>query len=107
FDFAKLAPYAAVSGLIAVIPGLIAALFGPLIAASSQLTARSDSAALGRMLLNATRYATVILVVVGAPLIAYAKPLLALWVGPAYAEAGAPILQLLVLGQTLRCIWAP
>ena len=62
---------------------------------------------MGRLLISATRISVLILVLSGLPLVIYARPILAAWIGQRYAASGAPLLTVLILANIIRLMGAP
>lgn len=86
---------------------LIGAVLGPLLPAASALSTQRSPEEMGRILLRSTRYATMLLLVSGLPLLVAAYPLLRTWVGPNYALHSSPLLRVLVIANVLRQLMAP
>jgi O-antigen/teichoic acid export membrane protein len=107
FDFNAVSYYAVAATLVLLVSGLQNAVFSVLMPRAAILGARNDADGLGKLLVTATRYSTLMLLVTGLPLVFLANPILALWVGAKYAELAAPILQVLVIANIVRWSLAP
>lgn len=88
-------------------PLVIGSIFSPLIPAVSSLHATSTPDRLGELLVRVTRYCTLMICLVSAPLVVGAFPILKLWVGREYASHAAVFLQVLVLGNLVRMLGYP
>ena len=107
FDFAAVGYYTVAASFITVILGMQNALFSALIPEAAILSARGDGARLGGLLTKTTRYGMFALLATGLPLLVAARPILSLWVGPAYASGAAPLLQVLVVANIVRLSAVP
>jgi O-antigen/teichoic acid export membrane protein len=107
YDYQAVVYYAVSSSLITFIIGLQGSLFSVLTPHAAVLSAREESNYLGELLLKATRYGLLVLLLVGLPIITFAKEILSLWIGKEYGEAGALILQILIAANIIRLIGAP
>lgn len=101
-DFKSVAYYAVPATLITFILGLQNAVFSALVPVSAILEARSNREDLGRMLVSTSRYGVYLLLLSGVPLLLWARPILAIWVGNDYAIHSALILKVLVLANIIR-----
>jgi O-antigen/teichoic acid export membrane protein len=107
FEFDKVAYYSVAATLIVFLAGVQNALFNVMIPSTAVLQARGNSIQLGQVMITATRYGNFILLLMGLPLILAAKGILAVWVGPRYAEQGARILEVLAAGNIIRLTAVP
>lgn len=107
FDFNAVAYYSIATSIITLIVGLQSAIFSVLLPVGAVMDAQDAGKQLGKLLVTTTRYGVFILLATGIPLILYAKPFLALWVGKEYAEHGAIILQCLVIANIIRLSGVP
>lgn len=107
FQFSALAYYAVAASLVTFLAGLQNAIFNALIPSAAVMHARGDSALLGSMMITATRYGSLLLVLTGMPLIAGAGPILSVWVGSSYAAGGDRLLQVLVIANMIRLSATP
>jgi O-antigen/teichoic acid export membrane protein len=78
-----------------------------MIPSNAVMHARGEPAELGRVMIAATRYGTFLLLVAGLPLVLFARQILTVWVGPAYAARGANILQVLAIANIIRLSLTP
>jgi len=107
YDF-KDAGYYGIAGAVANFMVLvISSLFGPLLPAISSLQSGRTSSQIGDLTIKATRYCTLLVCLVGSPLVFGAYPLLKLWVGHDYAMHSVVFLQILVLGNAIRQLGYP
>jgi O-antigen/teichoic acid export membrane protein len=106
FQFQEIAYYAVAISLVTFLSGLQNAIFSALISPAAVLNARGDAIGLGHTVVSATRYGMFLLLVLGLPLILFARPVLSIWVGPAYADHAA-VLQVLVIANIIRLSAAP
>jgi O-antigen/teichoic acid export membrane protein len=107
YDYKSVVYYAVSSSLITFIIGLQGSLFGVLMPNAAVLSAREESDHLGELLITSTRYGLLVLLFTGLPIVIFAKEILNLWVGKEYGEAGASILQILVVANMIRLIGVP
>ncbi len=107
FDYHATASYAVAATLTNVVAQTQGAIFAAVMPASSVLFARGDHNKLEEMLLSSTRYGSVILLLMGIPLIVAGRGILGLWVGADYAAHGTAILQVLVLANIIRLLALP
>jgi O-antigen/teichoic acid export membrane protein len=107
YDF-KEAGYYSLATLPATLIILIAsAALGPLMPAASALSTLRTPFAMGGILFRATRYATILMLLTGLPLLVVGYPILRLWVGPEYALHSVRYLYILVSATMLRNLCLP
>ena len=107
YDYRDTGFYAIASSVTNVMLALITSLFGPLLPALSSMQAGAKPDRMGDLCIQASRYCTLLLCLLGLPLIFGAYPLLSLWVGRPYAARSALYLQLLVIGNMIRQLAYP
>jgi O-antigen/teichoic acid export membrane protein len=107
YSFSETAYYAIAASPTGLMLMINAALMGPLLPATSALSAHRSSTQMGGILLRSTRYATIILLVTGLPLMVAGRPILSVWVGPVYAAHSVVYLRILILANILRNVCAP
>jgi O-antigen/teichoic acid export membrane protein len=107
YSFNQTAYYSVASSPTTFVLMITAALMGPLLPVTSALSVHSTSAEMGRVLLRSTRYATVILLLTGLPLVVAGYAILRLWVGPAYAANSIGFLRILVVANIIRNLCSP
>jgi O-antigen/teichoic acid export membrane protein len=107
YDYRNTGFYAIASSVTNVMLALIGSLFGPLLPAFSSMQAGAKPDRMGELCIQASRYCTLLLCVLGLPLIFGAYPLLSLWIGRPYAARSALYLQLLVIGNIIRQLAYP
>jgi O-antigen/teichoic acid export membrane protein len=86
---------------------LVSSAFGPLVPAVSSMQSSSTPSRIGDLCIKTTRYCTLLLLVLGLPLLFGAYPLLSLWVGKRYAVQSALYLEVLVLCNVVRQLGFP
>lgn len=102
FDFGAVGAFAVATTAVNFLLLFLNSLFSPLMPAAAGLHGPDAPERLRGLTLRGTRYSTLLIVGLGSVLCVLAHPLLAVWVGPAYADTGAPLLRLLVLGHSVR-----
>jgi O-antigen/teichoic acid export membrane protein len=107
FQLNALAPYALASTLVTFIAGIQNGIFSAMMPHAAVLHARKDSAALGQMLVSATRLGVLLLLITGLPLMIYAGQILRIWVGPQYATQGKSLLTMLLVANMIRLVGTP
>jgi O-antigen/teichoic acid export membrane protein len=107
YSFSETAYYAIAASPTSFILMIIGALMGPLLPATSALSAHRSSTQMGTILLRSTRYGTILLLLTGLPLVVAGHPILSVWVGPAYAAHSVIFLRILVIANILRNVCAP
>ena len=107
FQFDSVTPYAVSATLITFLAGVQNAIFGVIMPHAAQLQARQNSAALGNLLIKATRFGVLLLLLTGLPMIVFAVPLIRVWIGAQFAQAGGAILVVLVSANMVRLTGAP
>lgn len=107
FDFRFVPYFAVAASLVTFVSGLQNAIFTALIPAAAVLHARQQNVALGRMLIDSTRYGSFLLLATGVPLLLWGKPILQLWVGPLYAQNARSLLVVLVIANIIRLSATP
>ncbi len=106
-DFPAVASYSVAVALVLALQGLNNALFAVLIPEAAILGARGEAGRLGGMLVSATRYGVVSLMLTGLPLILGAVPILSHWLGASAGPHAASVLRLLVAANILRLTATP
>jgi O-antigen/teichoic acid export membrane protein len=107
YDFAHTAYYS-----IAILPtnfivALVGSALAPLTPAASALSVNRSPAEMGALLARMTRYASILLFVLGVPLVVEGYWMLRVWVGLAYALHTIAYLRILLLGYMLRNVAMP
>lgn len=90
-------PYEVVSRLL-ILPASFGAVLFPAISAGR------SAAVISQLYVRATKYLALIVAVPTIVLIVVARPFLTVWVGPAFAAAGAGVMQVLAVGMLLNSI---
>lgn len=106
-NFQKTAFYAVATTLVTFIAGLQNTVFNAVVPASAIFHARGASDRLGRLVIDGTRYGTLLLLLTGLPLLLVGGPILRVWVGSAYATQGLAFLQILVIANMVRLSAVP
>jgi O-antigen/teichoic acid export membrane protein len=99
--------YAIANSAANVMVALVSSVFGPLIPAVSSMQSSSTPGRIGDLCIKATRYCTLLLCLVGLPLLVGAYPLLSMWIGKSYAAQSALYLEVLVMGNVVRQFGLP
>lgn len=86
---------------------IIGAVLGPLLPATSALSTERSHQQMGTILLRTTRYATIVLLLSGLPVLVGGYVMLRLWVGTTYAINSVQFLRILLLANILRNLCAP
>jgi O-antigen/teichoic acid export membrane protein len=86
---------------------VVSSVFGPLVPAVSSLQVRTTAEHVGELCTRLTRYCTLLLCLLGLPLLVCGYPLLTAWVGSRYAAQSWFYLQVLVLGNAVRQLMLP
>jgi len=102
FDFKRTAFYA-----IAVMPTnllllVISSVIGPMMPASAAMSTRRSPIEMGVVFMRVSRYAVLLLLLVGLPLIVFGYPILRIWVGAYYAANCLLYLRILLLANIIR-----
>jgi O-antigen/teichoic acid export membrane protein len=106
-EFRSIGYYAVATSVTMLLVQIQSAVMRALMPAATVLNARSDRNGLNRVLLNSTRYGTLLLCWIGIPLIILARPLMRVWVGGDFASHTFPILQILLFANMVRLTCLP
>jgi O-antigen/teichoic acid export membrane protein len=107
FQYKDTGFYAIASGAANFMLAVVSSVFGPLIPAVSSMQLGTTPDRIGDLCIRTTRYCTLLLCLLGLPLVFGAYPLLSLWVGKKYAAQSALFLEVLVLGNVVRQLAFP
>jgi O-antigen/teichoic acid export membrane protein len=107
YRFNEVAYYSVAAIIVTFMGGFYNAIISPMLPAAAVLHARGDGRQLGQMVMVATRYGVLLLLVLGLPLIAGAQFILKIWVGPDYAIHAALIAQILIAANIIRLCVTP
>jgi O-antigen/teichoic acid export membrane protein len=99
--------YAIASGAANFMLTVVASVFGPLVPAVSSMQSGTTPDRIGDLCIKIARYCTLLLCLLGLPLVFGSYPLLSLWVGKQYATQSALYLEVLVLGNVVRQLVLP
>jgi O-antigen/teichoic acid export membrane protein len=107
FDYKSVVYYSLAASLTTFLIGIHTAIFGAIMPKAAAIGANKDRDALGNLLVNSTRYGSIILVVTSLPLVLGANWFLTLWLGVSYADKITLPLQLMVIANCIRYIGSP
>jgi O-antigen/teichoic acid export membrane protein len=107
FDYRNTGFYAVASSITNFMLVVVGSVFGPILPAVSSIQAGSTPSHIGELVIRVTRYCTLLLCLLGLPILFAAYPLLSLWVGHQYAIRSAPYLEILVIGNAVRQLTYP
>ncbi len=107
FDYRNTGFYAVASSITNFILLVVGSVFGPILPAVSSIQADSTPSHIGELVIRVTRYCTLLLCLLGLPILFGAYPLLSLWVGHQYATRSALYLEILVIGNVVRQLAYP
>jgi len=107
YAFSQTAYYSIATSPTAFMLMITAALMGPLLPAASALSVQRTRIQMGSILLRSTRYATVLLLLTGMPLVVGGYMIVRAWVGPTYAAQSIQLLRILVVANIIRNFCAP
>lgn len=86
---------------------IVGSALGPLMPAISSVQGQRTPKQLGGLLVRATRYCTLMLMVLGIPLLITGFPILRVWLGPVYASGSVRFLVILVMANIIRQLGYP
>jgi len=107
YDFAQTGYYSVATLPTTFIISIMSAALAPLMPAVSAFSVHHSPAQLGVILSRSTRYALILLLVSGLPLLVGGYWVLHIWVGPIYAFNAIAYMRILVIANILRNICAP
>jgi len=107
YAFSEVAYYSIATSPTSLVLMVLGAVMSPLLPATSALSVERSSEEMGNILLRTTRYAAIILLVTGLPMLVGGYLVLRLWVGAAYAQHSVQFLRILLLANILRNLCAP
>lgn len=107
YRFSEVGYYAVAATVVTFLAGIFGAIFGAMGSPAAVIHARGDRAGLGRLVVVATRFGTILLLATGLPLILFANWLFRIWVGPVYALHASILLQVLVAANIIRICLTP
>jgi O-antigen/teichoic acid export membrane protein len=106
FDYASLIYYNLAATITNLIVGVQCAIIGSITPTAAAMGARGNREELGKFLLDSTRSGTIVIILTSLPIL-FGKWMILLWVGVDYVDRVAPILTLLILGNSIRYLAAP
>jgi len=86
---------------------MMSAMLSPIMPAASAMSTQLSGSQMGDFLGRITRYTTLILLLIGLPLIVYGLPILRIWVGSEYARHTITYLRILIIANVIRNLCAP
>jgi O-antigen/teichoic acid export membrane protein len=107
YSFSETAYYSIATSPTTFVLAITAALMGPLLPATSALSVHRSCTQMGSILLRSTRYATIILLLTGLPMVVVGYVVLRAWVGPIYAVHSIQFLRILVVANIVRSLCGP
>lgn len=107
FEFSAVTPYSIAAGMVALISGLLYAVVNVILPHAAVLHAREKAGELGTLVVSATQASVLLLILTGAPIFAYAGPIIRVWIGQRYVAAGIPLMAVLIVATVIRLIGAP
>jgi O-antigen/teichoic acid export membrane protein len=107
FQFSAVIPYSVSASLVVFLSGGATAVLNVIMPHAAALHAQQSRRRLGRLLIICTQATVVLLIFAGLPMMVYAAPLLTVWIGHQYVQAGQPILVILLIGNMVRIIGVP
>jgi len=107
YDYMQTAYYSIATLPTTFVLLIMASMLSPLMPASSALSTKRSAREMGELLARITRYATVVLLLTGLPLMVVGFPVLRLWVGAEYAIHTLPYLRILILANIIRNLCGP
>jgi O-antigen/teichoic acid export membrane protein len=102
FDYGAVTPYVLANSIIAVVAGIQSSVFSILMPKAAMLGSKGDSLALGRMLIDSTRYNMLVLLAISTPLMMFGELMISFWVGEQYREHTALFLKVLLGANLIR-----
>jgi len=107
YDYAETAYYSIATLPTTFVLLIISSMVNPLMPASSAMSTQRSAVEMGEFLVKITRYATLLLLLTGLPLMVCGYPILRVWVGSEYAVHTYKYLRILVLANATRSLCAP
>jgi O-antigen/teichoic acid export membrane protein len=106
-QFREVGYYALAATVVLFVIQFQDAVMSALLPAAAVLGSRNESEKLGEVLLRTTRCGTILLLLLGIPLIVWAPFILRLWVGSSYAIHVTPIFRVLAAANMVRLVGLP
>jgi O-antigen/teichoic acid export membrane protein len=107
YSYGETAYYAVAASPTSLMLMIVGALMGPLLPATSAMSVQRSSQQMGSVLTRSTRYATIVLLLIGLPFLVAGHFILRLWVGPVYAAHSVQFLRILIIANIIRNLCAP
>jgi len=107
YSFKETAYYSVANAPTSFMLMITSALMAPLLPATSALSVQRNPAQMGSILLRSTRYAVILLLLTGLPLVVAGYLILRMWVGPIYALHSVHLLRILVVANIIRSSCSP
>jgi O-antigen/teichoic acid export membrane protein len=102
FDYGAVTPYVLANSIVAIVAGIQSSVFSVLMPKAATLGSKGDSLALGRMLIDSTRYNMLVLLAISTPLMMFGELIISVWVGEQYRESTALFLKILLVANLIR-----
>jgi O-antigen/teichoic acid export membrane protein len=102
FDYGAVTPYVLANSIVAIVAGIQSSVFSVLMPKAATLGSKGDSLALGRMLIDSTRYNMLILLAISTPLMMFGELIISVWVGEQYRESTVLFLKVLLVANLIR-----
>jgi O-antigen/teichoic acid export membrane protein len=107
YDFGQTAFYSIATLPTSFMISIMTAALAPLVPTASALSVHRTPGQMGALLSRVTRYASIILITSGLPLLVAGYGILRIWVGPTYAVHTIEYMRILVLANILRNVSMP
>ena len=107
FDYKSIVYYALATTLINFVFGFSSAMLNIIVPVASSIGARNEPEKLGELLVSATKYSVVLMLVTNLPLLLLSKTVITLWVGAEYATQTSYLFELSIVANFLRQIGSP
>jgi O-antigen/teichoic acid export membrane protein len=102
FDYGSVTAYVLANSIVTIVAGVQSSIFSVLMPKAATLGSRCDSLALGRMMIDSTRYNMLILLSISIPLILFGEAMISIWVSEQYQESTALFLKILLIANLIR-----
>lgn len=106
FDYSRVGAYGFAASVVVLIGGLLQGIFAVLVAPAASLTAAGDAEGLGRLVIDATRFGTLLLGAGGLTLFCLAE-VVCRSLPSAYGRDAATLLRFLIVAQAIRLSAVP
>ena len=107
FEYKSIVYYNVANIFITVIIGIQNNTISVIMPMTAAVGSQNDPTRVGKILISATRYSTIILILTSAPVVMCGKWFISIWLGKGYVENVVPLLQLLLVANFLRQLSVP